>query len=65
MGDMADWIIEQGEISDAIGEVTSEPLTCDKCGRPLEPDEGWPWFSQGIPYLLCPECAERKDREDL
>jgi len=69
MGDMADWIIEQGEIPEVMGEVTSEPYdkisNCDKCGKQMMFNEGTVYYSNGIPLLLCPECAERKDEEDF
>ena len=66
MGDMADYLIEQGETSDALGEITSEPLSCDKCGREIELDEDAVLrYHIGVPRLLCPECAEKKDEEDF
>jgi len=42
----------------------NEPLTCDKCGCTI--DEQYVLYHfNGVPYLLCPECAERKDEEDF
>jgi hypothetical protein len=49
--------------TDTYPDNKPDTLTCDKCGRPLEEDEGWPWFSQGIPYLLCDDCWERMNNE--
>jgi hypothetical protein len=74
MGDMADWIIDQGEISDAMGEVTSEPYPdkiepnrilrqCPHCGH--ETDEYKFILIDGS--LECPRCftpiIERKEGE--
>jgi len=43
------------------GEISN----CDKCGTEMWFGEGTVYYSNGIPLLLCPECAEKKDREDF
>jgi len=42
-----------------------ETATCDICVRKIFVDEGVIYYSNGIPMLLCPECAEKKDEEDF
>jgi len=42
-----------------------DTANCDKCMRAIFVDEGTVYYSNGIPLLLCAECAEKKDREDF
>ena len=42
-----------------------EIAACDKCGRQMMFSEGIIYYSNGIPELLCSECAEEKDKKDF
>ena len=39
--------------------------TCDKCGKHMMFSEGVIYYFNGVPELVCPECAEEKDKEDF
>jgi len=48
------------------GFEPNREYTCDKCGREIELDEDAILrYHIGVPRLLCPECAEKKDEEDF
>jgi len=52
-------------MTEFLQDVQDEISSCDKCGTEMWFGEGVIYFSNGIPLLLCPECAEKKDREDF
>jgi len=44
--------------------VNRAPVTCEECGRTVDPESGYHFFGLDGPRTLCADCYQRRVSED-
>ena len=44
--------------------VNRAPVTCEQCGRPVQPEAGYSFYEPDGPRTLCADCYQQRVMED-